>query len=100
MNEIFINVLSASNTPDKELNIPVDIIIITSPQCEDIESYIYRLSNVRYTTNVIKLYTLYIKDSVEEKKLDAKQISETHILIEGTEKNEKIIENFDFVVVD
>lgn len=95
-----INVLSASNTPDKELNIPVDIIIITSPQCEDIESYIYRLSNVKYTTNVIKLYTLYIKDSVEEKKLDGKQISETHILIEGTEKNEKIIENFDFVVVD
>jgi len=95
-----INVLSASNTPDKELNIPVDIIIITSPQCEDIESYIYRLSNVRYTTNVIKLYTLYIKDSVEEKKLDAKQISETHILVDGVEKNEKIIENFDFVVVD
>lgn len=95
-----INVLSTNNSPDKELNIPIDIIIITSPQCEDIESYIYRLSNVRYTTNVIKLYSLYIKNSVEENKLCTKQISETHILIENEQKNEKINEKFDFVIVD
>lgn len=92
-----INVLSTNNTPDKNLCIPVDIIIITSPLCEDIESYIYRLSNVTYTTNIIKLYTLYVKNSIEEKKLETKQISETHILIDNGEKN---IENFDFVVVD
>lgn len=96
----FINVLSTNNTPDKELCIPVDIIIITSPLCEDVESYIYRLSNVTYTTNVIKLYTLYIKNSIEEKKLETKQISETHILIDNGQKNEKINENFDFVVAD
>ena len=95
-----INVLSTNNTPDKDLKIPVDIIIITSPLCEDIESYIYRLSNVTYTTNVIKLYTLYVKNTIEEKKLDSKQISETHILIENEQKNEKINEKFDFIVAD
>ena len=94
-----IHVLSTNNTPDKNLNIPVDVIIITSTQCEDIESYIYRLSKVVYPNKVIKLYTLYIKDSIEEKRLQSKNLSETHILL-NDEKNIKIEEKFDFVVVD
>lgn len=96
----YINVLSTNNSPDKELSIPIDIIIITSPLCEEIESYIYRLSNVEYPSNIIKLYTLYIKDSIEEKRLNAKTISETHILSENAQKIENIGENFDFVVAD
>lgn len=94
-----INVLSTNNAPDKNLNIPVDVIIITSPQSEDIESYIYRLSNVYYPNKKIILYTLYIKDSVEEKRLQNKTISETHIL-SNKEKNDEIGEKFDLVVVD
>lgn len=54
----YINVLSTNNAPDKNLNVPIDVIIITSPECEEIESYIYRLSKVRYPSGVIKLYTI------------------------------------------
>lgn len=96
----YINVLSTNNAPDKDLCVPVDIIIITSPLCEDIESYIYRLSNVVYPNNIIKLYSLYIKDTIEEKRLKNKTISKTHILTENTQKSENSDKNFDFVVVD
>lgn len=96
----YINVLSTNNSPDKELSIPIDIVIITSPLCEEIEAYIYRLSDVYYPSGIIKLYTLYIKDSIEEKRLNAKTISETHILSENEQKIENIGENFDFVIAD
>lgn len=96
----YINVLSTNNAPDKDLCVPVDIIIITSPLCEDIESYIYRLSNVVYPNNTIKLYSLYIKDTIEEKRLKNKTISKTHILTENTQKSENSDENFDFVIAD
>ena len=96
----YINVLSTNNAPDKDLCVPVDIIIITSPLCEDIESYIYRLSNVVYQNNSIKLYSLYIKDTIEEKRLKNKTISKTHILTENTQKSENSDENFDFVIAD
>ena len=96
----YLNVLSTNNAPDKDLCVRIDIIIITSPLCEDIESYIYRLSNVVYPNNTIKLYSLYIKDTIEEKRLKNKTISKTHILTENTQKSENSDENFDFVVVD
>ena len=96
----YINVLSTNNSPNKELCIPIDIIIITSPLCEEIESYIYRLSNIEYPSGIIKLYTLYIKDSIEEKRVLSKTISQTHILADNEQKIEKIDENFDFVVAD
>ena len=96
----YINVLSTNNSPDKSLRIPIDIVIITSPLCEDIESYIYRLSNVTYPNGTIKLYTLYIKDSIEEKRISNKTISKNHILIENEQKIVKTDENFDFVIAD
>lgn len=98
-NSGYINILSANNLPDKELSIPVDVVIITSTQCEEIESYIYRLSNITFPNNNVKLYTLYIKDSIEEKKLQNKTISKSHILING-EKNNENDKKFDFVCVD
>lgn len=91
-----LNILSTNNSPDKDLSVPIDIIVITSPMCEDIESYIYRLSNVTYPSGIIKLYTLYIRNSIEEKRLQSKTISKTHILTES----EKIDENLDFVIAD
>ena len=45
-NQNKIRVLSTNNAPDKELAVDVDIIIITSPQCESIKSYMYRMSHL------------------------------------------------------
>lgn len=95
-NNGIINVLSTNNAPDKDLTINVDVIIITSPDCGDIESYLYRLSNINFNKKYIELYTIYITNSIEEKKLFSKSLSETHTLKENV-KNEN---NLNFIVVD
>lgn len=92
-NENIINVLSTNNAPDKDLNIPIDIIVITSPECEDIQSYKYRLNNVSYPNEVIKLYTLFVRGSSEEKRLSNKTINENHTIV-------KKDESCDFIIVD
>lgn len=95
-----LNVLSTNNAPDKELNIDVDIIIITSPQCESIKSYIYRMSNISFNSNNIILYSLYCKNSMEERLLDNKEKANNHTIINKCEKNIFSEKNSDFIVVD
>ena len=95
-----LKVLSTNSAPDKTLNIDVDVVIITSPLCEDIKSYMYRLSNVYYRNNKVKLYSLYVRNTLEETKLQAKPISDLHTII-NQQKNIVINENnFDFVIAD
>lgn len=95
-NNNFINILSTNNSPDKDLNIDIDIIIITSPTCEDIKSYMYRLSKVYFRSKKIELYTLYCKNTNEEKIIEKKALSSNHNI-----KNSFSTENnFDFVVDD
>ena len=95
-----LQVLSTGNAPDKELNADVSVVIITSPQCETIESYMYRLANVCYPSNKIKLYTIYIKNSLEEKKLQNRVVADTHKIVNKCENAVVIENNSDFIVVD
>lgn len=95
-----LSVLSLNNAPDKELTVDVDIVIITSPQCESIKSYMYRLSGLGYREGKIALYTIYCKNSMEEKLLDNKELANIHTIINKCEKSVISEENSDFVVVD
>ena len=95
-NRGYINVLSTSNLPDKDLDVPIDVIIITSPDCEEIESYMYRLRKITFPKNEIKLYSIYVKNSIEEKRLQNKILSETHIV----EENVKNKNNCNFIIAD
>lgn len=91
-----INVLSTNNAPDKDLNIDVDIIIITSPMCENIKSYMYRLSNLFFRNMTLNLYSIYIKGSTEQRLLERKELANNHTI-----KNANTDENFsNFIVVD
>lgn len=91
-----INVLSANNKPDKTLSGTIDGIILTSPMCESITSYIYRLSNLNFRNNKIELFTLYCKNTLEEKILDNKDRAINHNV-----KNSFQDEDFsDFIVED
>lgn len=95
-NENKINVISTNNAPDKDLCIDVDIIIITSPLCEDINSYLYRLSNINFRYNKIELYSIYCKNTIEQKQLENKVLSNNHNVKFSDDDN-----NFsDFIVVD
>lgn len=95
-NENKINVISTNNSPDKDLCIDVDIIIISSPLCEDINSYLYRLSNINFRSNKIELYSIYCKNTIEQKQLENKTLANNHNVKFSNDDN-----NFsDFIVVD
>lgn len=91
-----INVLSTNNSPDKDLCIDVDIVIITSPFCGDISSYIYRLSKIVYRMNKITLYSIYCKNTVEQKQLEKKQLGKRHNVKNSIDDEN----NYDFIVDD
>ena len=95
-----INILSTNNSPDKKLNIDVDIIIITSPLCEDIKSYLYRLTKVNYRGDVIKLYTIFCKSTMEHKQILEKEVSVNHQIVNKDENMDISENNFDFVIAD
>lgn len=99
-NNDVIKILSTNNAPDKSLNIDVDVVIITSPLCEEIKNYIYRLSSVGFNSNPIKLYTLYIKNTLEEKRLADRELSSNHVIVNRNEINVQYDEKSDFIIVD
>lgn len=95
-NQNMIHVLSTNNAPDKDLAIDVDIVIITSPMCEDIKSYMYRLSKIYFRSQSISLYSLYCKNTVEQKMIERKEIKDNHNV-----KNSNANDIYsDFIVVD
>ncbi len=95
-----LRVLCTNNSPDKDLSISVDRIIITSPLCEDIKSYLYRLSHINFNGSQLNLHTLYIKGSLEETKLLNKDVAENHKIVNNYQKNVVFSDNSDFVIVD
>lgn len=94
-----VNVLSLSNAPDKSLNINVNNVIITSPQCDTIEQYIYRLNNVNFGEG-IKLYTLFIKGSGEQKSLLNREVSANHKIVNNCEIKADFDENVGAIFVE
>ena len=95
-NKDIIHVLSTNNSPDKDLAIDVDVVIITSPMCEDIKSYMYRLSKIYFRSKLIKLYSLYCLNTKEQQMIEKKTISDNHNV-----KNSNANENYsDFIVDD
>ena len=95
-NKDLIHVLSTNNSPDKDLAIDVDVVIITSPMCEDIKSYMYRLSKIYFRSKLIRLYSLYCLNTKEQQMIEKKTISDNHNV-----KNSNANENYsDFIVDD
>ena len=95
-NKDLIHVLSTNNSPDKDLAIDVDVVIITSPMCEDIKSYMYRLSKIYFRSKLIKLYSLYCLNTKEQQMIEKKTISDNHNV-----KNSNANENYsDFIIDD
>lgn len=95
-----INVLSTSSAPDKSLDINVDVVIITSPLCETIKSYLYRLDKINFPNNKIELYTIFVRDTLEERELRNREISENHTILNMCEFSEVGKNNFDFIAMN
>lgn len=95
-NSDVIRALSTNNAPDKDLNIIIDGIIITSPMCEELQSYLYRLSKVYFRLDRIKLFSLYCGCTTEQTKLESKSRMKNHSVKSDSNNNF----DCDFVVVD
>lgn len=94
-----INVLSLTNAPDKALNVDVDIVIITSSLCEELSSYIYRLDKVNFSIP-IKLYSIYCKDTMEERAIDSMTLPNNHVIVKSGAETVNNENNFDYTIVD
>ena len=92
--------LSLSNSPDKSLTVNFDTVIITSPLCEDIKSYLYRLTNINLVSDKIKLFSIFCKNTIEQQKLLNKSISETHLIVNKDEILNMDENNNDFICID
>ena len=99
-NDNQIQCLSLANSPDKSLCVYVDVVIITSPLCEDIEAYLYRLSNVRFNPEKIKLFSIFCKNTIEQQKLFNKSVQQSHIIVNKNEFTDNVENKFDFLIVD
>lgn len=99
MNTHKIHVLSCNASPDKNLDVDIDLVIITSPLCDTVENYFYRLSKVRFAKEV-QLYTLYYKGTLEERKLSERTTPPNHTIINASELNVKVDNNNDYCIVD
>lgn len=99
MNSHKINVISCGASPDKSLDVDIDLVIITSPLCDTIESYFYRLSKVHFSNEVL-LYTLFYKSTLEEKKLEDRTIPINHTIINDFDRNVKVDNNNAYCIVD
>ena len=92
--------LSLSNAPDKSLCVDVDTIIITSPLCEDIKSYMYRLADVNISADKIKLFSIFCRNTIEQQRLFNKPMTETHTIVNKSEFNADDRNKFDFIIAD
>ena len=95
-----ISCLSMANAPDKDLTATFDIIIITSPLCEDIKSYLYRLTNINTSKDTIKLFSIFCKNTIEQIRLLNKPTSNNHIIVNKDEIMVDGENNSDFLIVD
>ena len=102
-NELFnldrLRVLTTGQAPDKSLMCRCDVVIITSPFCEELNNYIYRLDNVEFNSEKLKLFTIYVENSIEETKLQQIVTPSNYTIIEN--KNSLSDEkNLDFIIAD
>lgn len=94
-----IRVLSTNNAPDKDLNIKIDNILISSPLCSDIKSYLYRLDKL-LLPHTLSIAYLYIKGTQEEKVVKDKDLNIDNNNIKNNE-TDNVDSNFsDFIIAD
>lgn len=94
-----INILSCNSAVDKTLTGNVDIVIITSPQCESIKSYFYRLSEIIFSSP-LQLYTIFCKDTTEERNLANKELLKNQTVINNVNNSELTMLSDSICIVD
>lgn len=98
-NRDYTNILSANNAPDRALQCDLDLLIITSPLCDTIKEYRYRLLNVNFDKECIKVFKLYCIGTLEERNLTKEQPGINHKIFNNCEKGIEFDENLGSAIV-
>lgn len=83
------NILSLKNSSNKKLTVDCDIVIFTSPICDNIFDFKTRFSNINFISNPNIVYRLYCENSIE-KNIILKE--KPNKLIEVINENNKFIQ--------
>lgn len=93
-----LRVLSLKNSSESSISASFNIMIITSSLCDTIDEIRYRFNHLDVDDSKLKVYKLFMNETIEEKALGKEKISPNHTIIEakknfmfGDENNEDII---------
>jgi hypothetical protein len=89
-NEGFHNTISSTSSIPKEGEFEIDVIFITSPECNSFQQIQYRISSLKFKEG-IKIVNIYIKGTKEESTLKEKQSLTNNKIIEVTTANDVIL---------
>ena len=92
-NSNMINILSIKNSSNNKLNCDIDILIITSPLCDDIYDIKHRFSELNFLTVPNIVYKVYCDNTVEHSKTLNTKVSQLKNIINKTENNVYYDEN-------
>lgn len=93
-----LRVLSLKNASNTAISASFSVMIITSSLCDTIDEIRYRFNHLDIEDSKLKVYKLFINETIEEKALTKEKTSPNHVIIEakkkfmfGSENNEDII---------
>ena len=99
-NDKRLRVLSIKNSSDSALKCVTDAIIITSSLCDSVNELKYKFNNIVSNDNKVKVYKLYMIDTIEQNRLNKEVSSELHTIIRDNENVSFSNENFDDIICD
>lgn len=83
-NDNIINILSIKSASNPKLTISCDIVIITSPICDNIINFKRRYINITFKGNITKTYKLYCNETIEYNKMMSEKPDNLISIIDNT----------------
>ncbi len=76
-----LKVLSIKNKASDELKISVGAVIFTSPLCDSVDEFRYRFNNLVFAADYVRIYKIFVKNTIEQKALAKEKETPTHKII-------------------
>lgn len=93
-----INCLSIKSASDIKLKTAVDLVIFTSPLCDDIIDFKKRFKSVEFKTIPTIVYVIYCDNTIENNKLYSNKKSSLYTIIDESKKDAVYDENTNDII--
>ena len=82
-NRGLLRVLSLKNASNTAISASFDVMVITSSLCDTIDEIRYRFNHLDIDRSKLKVYKLFMNETIEEKALNKEKVSPNHTIIEA-----------------